>query len=50
MAATNSKFAENVSDPFARLIVTTLSTIDWHITSKTRVANSGNSSRNKPRL
>jgi hypothetical protein len=41
MAATNSKFAENVSDPFARLILTTLSSMCWRITARTRIPNSG---------
>ena len=40
-------FAENASDPLARLIVTTLSSIGWRMTSSTRVPNSGNSSKNK---
>ena len=39
------KFAEKVSDPLARLIVTTLPSIGWCITSSTRDPNPGNSSR-----
>jgi hypothetical protein len=47
MALKNWKFAGNVSDPEARLIVTILSSIGWRSTSSTRIPNSGNSSRNK---
>src|SRR3989339_1278928 len=47
MAAINWKLAEKVSEPLARLMVTTLSSIGWRITSRTRVPNSGNSSKNK---
>jgi len=42
MAAISWKFAEKVSDPLARLMVTTLSSIGWRITSSTRVPNSRN--------
>ena len=50
IAATSWKFAEKVSEPFARLTVTTLSSIGWRITSRTRLPNSGNSSKNKTPL
>jgi hypothetical protein len=44
------EFAENVNEPFARLIVTTLSSFSWRITSRTSVPNLGNSSKNKTPL
>ncbi len=47
MAAINWKFALKVSEPCARLMVTTLSSMGWRMTSRTRVPNSGNSSKNK---
>jgi hypothetical protein len=50
IAAIRWKLAEKVSDPLARLMVTTLSSIGWRITSRTRVPNSGNSSKNKTPL
>jgi hypothetical protein len=50
MAAINWKFAEKVNEPLARLMVTTLSFIDWRITSGMREPNSGNSSKNKTPL
>jgi hypothetical protein len=36
MAAINWKLAEKVGEPFARLIVTTLSSIGWRMTSRIR--------------
>jgi hypothetical protein len=47
MAATSWKLAGKVKDPWARLMVTILSSMGCLNTSSTRVPNSGNSSRNK---
>ena len=46
IAPTSWKLAGKVSEPCARLIVTTLSSSGWRSTSSTRIPNSGSSSRN----
>ena len=45
MAAINMKLAGKVSVPWARLMVTILSSMGWRSTSRTRIPNSGSSSR-----